>query len=161
MAKRGFKDEIHDCFPRNERGVAIPMNIDIDGTVIYHGYDVDEKSFKINGKSVEILKRWAAEYNCAYNIYTTRDGKKLEEAVNIFKNNGIPYASIGGNPQQKKWTSSSKQFGFVIDDMSCTKIFYDENGRATVDWDFVVEVFEPRLKLMKSIIEEINKEEKQ
>ena len=158
MAKRGFKEEIRDCFPRNKRGIAIPINVDIDGTIIYHGYDFNEQDFKINGKSVETLKRWADEYNCAYNIYTTRDGDKLQEAINIFEKNGIPFESIDGNPQQKKWTLSKKQFGFVIDDMSCTKIFYDENGRATVDWDFVVEVFEPRLKLMKKLITEIENE---
>ena len=136
--KRFFKDEIRDCFPRNEKGVAIPINLDIDGTIIYHGYDVDENNFIINGNAPQILKRWYDEYNCVYNIYTTRDGKKLEEAVNIFNKYGIPYNSIGGNVQQKRWTNSNKQYGFVIDDMSCTKIFYDENGRATVEWNFVV-----------------------
>lgn len=53
---RGLKDEIRDCFPRNERGIAIPINLDFDGTVIYHGYDISGKDFILNGNCDEILK---------------------------------------------------------------------------------------------------------
>lgn len=153
---RNFKDEIIDCFPRDVDGhIQIPLNIDIDGTVIKHGYDVDEDSFIINGNAPEILKRWVDEYNCAINIYTTRQGAKEDEAIRLFLKLGIPFESVGGNEQQIRWTSSAKQYGFVIDDMSAVKVDYDENGRAFVDWDEIVNVFEPRLKYMKRLIDEI------
>ena len=155
MENRGFIDEIKDCFPRNERGIAIPINIDIDGTVIYHGYDVKEHDFRLNGDVVNILNRWVDDYNCHINIYTTRDGDKMDEVKRLFEKNNIPYHSIGGIEQQKKWTSSNKQYGFVIDDMSAAKVFYDENGRATVDWDNIVATFEPRLKYMSKLIKSI------
>ena len=155
----GLKKEIIICFPRNERGIAIPLNIDVDGTVIRHGYDFDEKEFIVNGNAPAILKRWVKEYNCAINIYTTRDGFKKEEAIRLFNNLDIPFDSFGGNPQQLRWTTSRKQYGFVIDDMSAVKVEYDINGRPYVDWDSIVEVFEPRLKHMKSLIDDITEED--
>lgn len=158
---RGFKDEIIDCFPRNERGIAIPLNIDIDGTVIKHGYDLTEDKFIVNGNAPQILKRWVDDYNCTINIYTTREGKKEQEAINLFKSLDIPFETIGGNKQQERWTSSKKQYGFVIDDMSAVKVDYDENGRAYVDWDSIVEVFEPRLVHMHNLIKEIENEYKE
>lgn len=156
---RGFKDEIIDCFPRNDRGIAIPINIDIDGTVIKHGYDATESNFVVNGNAPEILKRWVDNYNCTINIYTTREGEKEDEAIRLFNRLGIPYHTIGGNEQQKRWTTSKKQYGFVIDDMSAVKVDYDENGRAFVDWDSIVEVFEPRLQYMHELITEIEHEQ--
>lgn len=160
MSKRGFKDEIRDCFPRNKNGIAIPINIDFDGTLVYHGYDAKEDDFKTNGRGLDILKRWINDYNCKVNIYTTREGEKLMEALRFCQKNDLKYSSINRTlPWQRKWSESSKQYGFVIDDMSCCKIFYDENGRATVDWEWVEENFEPRLKHMKEIIEEIEYEE--
>ena len=152
---RNFKDEIVDCFPRNSRGIAIPLNVDIDGTVIKHGYDLNEDDFIINGDAPEILKRWVKDYNCAINIYTTREGFKEDEAIRLFYSLDIPFETVGGNLQQERWTKSNKQYGFVIDDMSAVKVDYDENGRAYVDWDEIVRVFEPRLKYMKKLIDEI------
>ena len=156
---RTFKNEIIDCFPTNERGIAIPLNIDIDGTIILHGYDCSEEDFKINGDVAKILNRWVEKYNCTINIYTTREGEKLEEAKRIFERYGIPYHSVGGNQQQKRWTSSNKQYGFVIDDMSAVDVFYDENGRAFVNWESIVKVFEPRLEYMHKLIQEIENEQ--
>lgn len=158
---RTLKEEIDFCFPRNDKGIGIPLNIDIDGTVIYHGYAVDEKDFKINGKSLEILKRWVEQYNCLINIYTTRDGEKLEEVIRLFQTHNVPFSSVVSTSDwQGRWTTSKKQYGFVIDDMSATKIFYDENGRPTVDWDWLVETFEPRLQHMFNLIQELNQEKK-
>ena len=154
----GFMNEINECFPRNKRGIAIPLNIDIDGTVIKHGYDMNEDSFIINGDAPQILRRWVNDYNCAINIYTTREGKKKDEVIKLFNSLNIPFETYGGNKQQERWTHSNKQYGFVIDDMSAVKVDYDENGRAFVDWNSIVSVFEPRLIYMHHLIQEIENE---
>lgn len=156
---RNFKNEIFDCFPRNERGIAIPINLDFDGTVIYHGYDINGENFKMNENCCEVLQRWVNDYNCQINLYTTRHGEKEWEAIKFCRDNNVPIHTINNTSVwQSKWSNSSKQYGFVIDDMSSAKIFYDENGRATVDWKWLEENFEPRLKHMKFLIDELHKE---
>lgn len=156
---RTFKDEIRDCFPRDNEGkIMIPLNVDMDATLIYHGYD-REGDFKVNGRSVEILKRWIKEYNCYVVIFTTRDGNKLQEVIDFYNKYDIPFHAIHKNQQQEKWTTSSKSYGFMIDDLdACCPVFYDENGRATVNWEDVEHIFEPRLQFMKAKINEVEKE---
>lgn len=151
----GFKGEIVECFPKVNGHIAIPLKIDFDGTITYHCYDCPIQNMEVNGKAIEILKKWSEKYNLYIILYTTRDGKKLNEAIEFLNKNDIVVNDVNENTQQEKWTTSKKIYGFLIDDMSTTKIFYDENDRATVDWDWIDETFTPRLDRMQKIINEI------
>ena len=64
----------------------------------------------------------------------------LQDAINWFKENGIPLWGINENPKQKEWTSSPKIFANIyIDDAALgTPLKYDEDGalsRPYVDWN--------------------------
>ncbi len=54
----------------------------------------------------------------------------LQDAINWFKENGIPLWGINENPKQKEWTSSPKIFANIyIDDAALgTPLKYDEDG---------------------------------
>lgn len=154
----GFKGEIDECFPRVNGHISIPLKIDFDGTIAYHCYECPVQYMEINGRAIEILKKWSEKYNLYIILYTTRDGKKLNEAIDFLNKNGIGINCINENEQQSMWTKSNKIYGFLIDDMSTTKVFYDEKDRATVDWDWIDETFTPRLDRMQNIINEIESE---
>ena len=157
---QGFKGEIDECFPRVNDHIAIPIKIDFDGTIAYHCYECPIQYMEINGRAIEVLKKWSENYNLYIILYTTRDGKKLKEAVDFLNQHGIGVNAVNDNPLQKEWTTSNKIYGFLIDDMSTTKVFYDAKDRATVDWDWVDETFTPRLERMKKFIDEIESETK-
>lgn len=66
----------------------------------------------------------------------------LQDAIDWFKENGIPLYGINENPKQKEWTSSPKIFATIyIDDAALgTPLKYDKDGalsRPYVDWNRV------------------------
>ena len=90
--------------------------IDFDGTCVAH-------EFPIGGLSGEVVSN-----------------DTLQDAINWFKENGIPLWGINENPKQKEWTSSPKIFANIyIDDAALgTPLKYDEDGalsRPYVDWN--------------------------
>lgn len=64
----------------------------------------------------------------------------LTEAVNWFKERGIPLYGIQKHPKQKRWSSSPKAFGeLIIDDstLGCPLILPEENSLSKMpyaDW---------------------------
>jgi len=78
-------------------------------------------------------------------------GNYLTDAVNWFKENGIPLYGIQTNPTQHTWTTSPKAYAqLYIDDaaLGCPLLYgnFDENGegfyfdRPQVDWETVQEI---------------------
>lgn len=127
----------------------IPISVDFDSTVVISQYPNIGMD---NGNVVSILKRWIEEYNVGIILYTMRDGKSLEEAVNWFKEREIPLYGIGENPTQHNWTTSRKCYSiFCIDDhnIGVPLINDKENGKLYVDWDKVNDIVEPMLKEIK------------
>lgn len=130
------------------------INVDFDGTVVKHAYP------EIGGEvgSVPVLKRIVNNGHKLI-LFTMRDGKELEDAVNWFKSNDIPLYGIQTNPTQKEWTSSPKAYAqLMIDDsaLGCP-IKYDKIlvgdalmkvGRPYVDWLRVEEELE-KLGILK------------
>ena len=72
----------------------------------------------------------------------------LTEAVNWFKENGIPLYGIQTNPSQSKWTSSPKSYApLMIDDsaLGCPlKRDPQLSDRPFVDWELAEKLLEER-----------------
>lgn len=113
------------------------LGIDFDGTVVSHEYpDIGDvapgvftwlKEFQKNG--IKLI------------LWTMRDGKELEEAVEFCKKNGIEFYGINENPTQKSWTTSPKAYcNYYIDDaaVNCPLLPNQKaGGRQIVDWSIV------------------------
>ena len=75
-------------------------------------------------------------------LYTMRSGRLEKEAVEWFKENGIPLYAVNSNPTQKKWTKSPKVHADIyIDDgaLGCPLIHSESCGQPYVDWTKVRE----------------------
>lgn len=130
----------------------IECNIDFDGTVVTHdyprvGHDIG---------AVEVLKKLVARGHRLI-LFTMRsdgsnftkldgtvDNHSLTDAVNWFKDNGIPLYGIQTNPTQKNWTTSPKSYApLMIDDsaLGCPlKMDLSISPRPFVDWVKVEEM---------------------
>jgi hypothetical protein len=67
-------------------------------------------------------------------------GNFLTDAINWFKENGIPLYGIQRNPTQYSWTTSPKCYAqLYIDDaaLGCPLRFDDKSERPYVDWSLV------------------------
>ena len=112
--------------------------IDFDGTCVAHEFPKVGKDIG----AVPVLKE-LVEKGHKIILYTMRshpDKNTLQDAINWFKENGIPLWGINENPKQKEWTSSPKIFANIyIDDAALgTPLKYDEDGalsRPYVDWN--------------------------
>lgn len=126
------------------------FNIDFDGTVVTHDFPRVGKDIG----AVPVLKKLVAAGHHLI-LFTMRDdrlekndpgdpliqdvtGTFLTDAVNWFKENGIPLYGIQANPTQRNWTNSPKSFAEVmIDDsaLGCPLKYNPElSHRAFVDW---------------------------
>lgn len=136
----------------NFKNQTIECNIDFDGTVVTHdyprvGHDIG---------AVEVLKKLVARGHRLI-LFTMRsdgsnftkldgtvDNHSLTDAVNWFKDNGIPLYGIQTNPTQKNWTTSPKSYApLMIDDsaLGCPlKMDLSISPRPFVDWVKVEEM---------------------
>jgi hypothetical protein len=86
--------------------------IDFDGTCVAHAYPYVGKDIG----AVPVLKNFVESGHLLI-LNTMRSGKELADAVNWFKENGIPLHGINEDPGQRKWTQSPKVFANIyIDD---------------------------------------------
>lgn len=110
--------------------------VDFDGTCVTHAYPLVGK--KIG--AAPVLRELAKENNLI--LYTMRDGKQLQDAIDWFKQNDIPLYAVNENPSQKTWTNSPKVFADVyIDDSALGTITRTQEmftDRKFVDWLRVV-----------------------
>ena len=109
------------------------IGIDFDGTVVTHRYP--EIGDDIG--AVPVLKELVKNGH-KFILFTMRSTKNgtLQDAVNWFKENGIPLYGVNSNPTQSSWTDSPKAYCHVyIDDaaMGIPKKF--DGQRKYVDWD--------------------------
>lgn len=113
--------------------------VDFDGTCVTHEYPFIGK--KIG--AAPVLRELAKNHNII--LYTMRDGEKLQDAVDWFKQNDIPLYAVNENPSQKVWTDSPKVFAHhYIDDAALgtpISIIDDYSDRKFVDWYSVVAYF--------------------
>jgi hypothetical protein len=115
---------------------SIDINIDIDGTVFTHDYP----NIGHDIGAVPVLKALTNNGHRLI-IFTMRDGKELQDAVDWFAKNDIPVYGVQTNPTQKRWTKSPKSYAqLMIDDSSIgCPLKYDLaiSQRPFVDWDAV------------------------
>lgn len=123
--------------------------IDFDGTVVTHefpdiGKDIGAvpvlKELVENGHNLILFTMRSDVENPQSDDETIipKGGNYLTDAVNWFKEQGIPLYGIQTNPTQKSWTYSPKAYGqIIIDDaaLGCPLV-YDKNyaERPFVDW---------------------------
>lgn len=109
--------------------------IDFDGTIV-------ENRYPSLGSPVPGAFEWMKKFQEAgakLILYTMRDGKTLDDAVKLCKENGIEFWGVNKNHDQDEWTSSPKVWAHVyIDDhgFNCPLIIFS-NKRSYVDWDIV------------------------
>lgn len=106
--------------------------VDFDGTCVTHEYPYLGQDVG----AVPVLKELVEQ---GHNIilYTMRSGKLEKEAVEWFKQNGIPLYAVNSNPTQKKWTKSPKVHADVyIDDgaLGVPLVRSMTTSRPYVDW---------------------------
>lgn len=148
-SNRNLKDEINDCFPKDENGLKIPINLDFDGCCVHHNFPYIGKE---NEHCVETLKKWIDKYNVGIILNTSRPSYLVPPVLKWFEERDIKIWAVGKNPTQDEWTNSPKSYGYYIDDM-CVGIplLYDSAGRARVDWKKLDEIFTPFLEKIKKV----------
>jgi hypothetical protein len=108
--------------------------VDCDGTVMTHDYPRIGKDIG----AVPVLKELIKNKHQLI-LFTMRSGKKLNDAVNWFKENEIPLFGIQTNPSQHEWTDSPKAYGqLILDDAAAfapLKFDPEYSNRPFIDWD--------------------------
>lgn len=108
--------------------------VDCDGTVMTHDYPRIGKDIG----AVPVLKELIKNKHQLI-LFTMRSGKKLDDAVNWFKENEIPLFGIQTNPSQHEWTDSPKAYGqLILDDAAAfapLKFDPEYSNRPFIDWD--------------------------
>ena len=131
--------------------------IDFDGTVVKHEYPIVGPTLP---GAVETLKELVSNGHRLI-LYTMRDKKELQDAVDWYEVNNIPLYGVQYNPTQTKWTTSNKcHADLFIDDCGLgiplsVDVIKDSDeglrqiGRPFVDWSKVREML-----VNKGIIDE-------
>jgi hypothetical protein len=95
---------------KNSGGIIIAL--DFDGTVVAHEYPKVGQDIG----AVPVLKK-LVENGHQLILNTMRSGHELGDAIDWFEGNDIKLYSVGFNPTQANWTSSSKCYAeLYIDD---------------------------------------------
>jgi hydroxymethylpyrimidine pyrophosphatase-like HAD family hydrolase len=124
--------------------------IDFDGTIVKHVYpEIGE----IIPLAIETMKYLSSQGHKLI-LYTMRDGKQLQEAVNFLKKKGVEFWGINNNPEQNTWTKSPKVYAnFYIDDASIgIPLTYPADGRPFVDWYNVNKLLIHRINDIEPVI---------
>lgn len=106
--------------------------VDFDGTCVTNEYPKIGKEIG----AAPVLKKMT-DKGIKLVLYTMRDGKLLEEAVQWFKDNNIPLYGVNKTPGQYKWTNSPKIFAnYYIDDAAIgVPLIFDPGNKPFVDWE--------------------------
>jgi hypothetical protein len=133
------------------------IGIDFDGTCVTHEFPKIGQDIG----AVPVLK-WIVDHGHRLILFTMRSdvenptsddydiekqgGKYLSEAVQWFKDRGIPLYGINQNPSQHTWTHSPKPYCHIyIDDAALgVPLVYGKHKRPYVDWEKVAELLESR-----------------
>lgn len=116
----------------------VVIAVDFDGTCVTHEYPY----MGADVGAVPVLKE-LAEAGHRLIMTTMRSGKLEKEAVQWFKDNGIPLYAVNENPDQKSWTKSPKvNCDIYIDDaaLGCPLKRVPTCTRPFIDWEKVREL---------------------
>lgn len=112
--------------------------VDFDGTVVKHAYPKMGKDVPL---AVDTLRQLIDKGHRLI-LFTMRDDIELKQAVQWYKDRGIPLFGVNKNPEQKTWTTSPKVYAnLYIDDLALgiplnhqDEDIDPEDGRPFVDW---------------------------
>jgi hypothetical protein len=108
--------------------------VDFDGTCVPHNYE--NTGFEIG--SIPVLKRLVATGNHLV-LFSMRSGRRLDEAVDWFIQNGILLYGVQYHPEQARHTASNKCYAAIyIDDrnLGCPlKMDESVSSRPFIDWE--------------------------
>ena len=110
--------------------------VDFDGTIVDFAYPNIGND---NPGAIKWMKRWIDE-GAKIILYTIRDGKELQDAVNYLNSNNIPLYGINNNPDQESWNKSKKIFAnLYIDDAAfgCPLNYRSCFNKESVNWSIV------------------------
>lgn len=116
----------------------LTIAIDFDGTCVTHEYPY----LGTDIGAEPVLKELVAAGHKLI-LYTMRSDKLEKIAVEWFKERNIPLYAVNINPEQKKWTKSTKLYAdLYIDDnaLGCPLKTSPNSVRPHVDWDRVREI---------------------
>ena len=141
----------------NKNGIII--SVDFDGTCVSHkfpniGEDIGAvpvlKKLVENGHKLILFTMRSDIVNPTGedNELHLESGNYLTDAVNWFKENGIPLYGIQTNPTQHTWTTSPKAYAqMYIDDaaLGCPlKVDKELSSNPFVDWKIVSEILKEK-----------------
>ena len=110
----------------------LDIAIDFDGTCVTHEYPYMGRDI-----GAAPVLRELAERGHNLILFTMRSGNLEKDAVQWFKENGIPLYAVNSNPTQKKWTKSPKVHAdLYIDDrtLGVPLIYSETASHPYVDW---------------------------
>lgn len=114
--------------------------VDFDGTIVKHKFPAIGDPVPGALDSLKLFKKLGVTLI----LWTVRsDGQKngdvLSQAIEYCRQNGVEFDAVNENPEQKKWSSSSKAYAhYYIDDAAIGCPLCTEQGeRPWVDWRFV------------------------
>lgn len=114
----------------------LPILVDFDSTmVVTDGYP---NIIGENKPCVKVMKKWI-KGGVGIILWTIREGKELDDAVNWCKEQGLELYGVNENPTQSSWNTARKVYGVLrIDDANVgTKLIHDDTYRPRVDWAYI------------------------
>ena len=112
--------------------------VDFDGTVVEHEFP--NVGADVPG-AVETLKKFISRGGKVI-LWTMRDGKKLDEAIEWFEERNIPLYGVQRNPTQDDWTTSPKAYAnrYIDDNAMGCPLVHMGCRRPYVDWEKIREM---------------------
>lgn len=111
--------------------------VDFDGTIVDHRYPEI-------GPQVPMAFNWLRflqdTFDVKYILWTVRQGKELDDAVQYCHKEGVALWGINENPTQHRWAPGPKAYAQIyVDDaaLGCPKIHVDGFHRVCVNWQKV------------------------
>ena len=115
------------------------MCVDFDGTIVEHAYPAVGPPVPGAIATMKALQRAGIKLI----LWTMRDGKELNDAVEYLQQAGIELWAVNRNPAQDSWTTSPKAHGHLyIDDCAfgCPLLPHGVvSDRPMVDWETIVD----------------------
>jgi len=105
--------------------------VDFDGTIVTHEYPRIGKEIPF---AIETLKKLQEDFECRLILWTVREGKELNEAVDYCKNRGLEFYAINANyPEESMDNYESRKLK--------AELFIDDRNLGGIpDWGIIYQM---------------------